>query len=514
MKQKKQKKILFGLSLLMFLGVAAFFIFRGNWQAQNQTNHTDFSNSNAVLSRTSTRRTKLKPKHAANEGKQSTDSWQWVDSWEAWVDGATEQSMKFILEQTQANPMSAQELSAYRASFRADFEAQVQGWKDAGLTKPPASIPKLVGLEEEESTVTVIEPEKYTGPQTIEAVMEAFDEMYNKGHTDSFAETELDEKYPRAEWLAMFLDRGVMVGDYSDYTLYMGLRSNLARFERDGDWVLGVQGVPPTNDWETFKDTYINRKAWELQQIYAARQADPSVIGGTFMGPDDRTFLPYSEGRVYVQREERGASFFGEILTDKQRWDIMLKGKHPEGYEVVYVDANGAILSEPPPPIPPPTGEERRQLEAWLKRGESQQISGVPDRTSLGLDDWDSGGQDRFSGDETVRTEAQAAQKQFERSQAEALERATKSDAEIGADVEKQLTPEPPTAAGIETQLSKRFSPERLEKARQVLERYGPEEGMRRLREDDPEVATQFERRRRDRNPAESETEEPKNPTR
>ena len=510
----KQKKILSGLLLLAVLMLAILFVLRSSWQTQQPAEDTSSSELDTVSSQTSTRRTKLNPKHTSNGGKQSTDSWQWVDSWEAWVDGATEQFMEDFLELTKANPMSAQELAAQRASFRARFEVQVQGWKEAGLTKPPASIPKLVGLEEEESTVTVIEPEKYTGPQTIEAVMEAFDDMYSRGHTDVFAEADLDEKYPRAEWLAMFLDRGVMVGDYSDYTLYMGLRSNLARFERDGDWVLGIQGVPPTNDWETFKAAYIDRKAWEFQQIYAARQANPSVIGGTFMGPDNRTFLPYSEGRVYVQRVERGASFFGEILTDKQRWDIMLQGKHPEGYEIIYVDENGTILSEPPPPIPPPAGEEQRQLEAWLKRGESQQTSGVSDQTSEDWDDWDSGGQDSRPRDETVRAEAQAAQKRFEQSQAEALERATKNDTEIGAALEKQLTPELPTSEGIETQLSERFSPERLEKARQVLERYGPEEGMRRLREDDPEVAAQFERTRRDRNPAESETDKPKNPTR
>lgn len=510
----KQKKILLGLLLLAVLMLAVLFALRSSWQTQQPAEDASSSELDTVSSQISTGRTKLKPKHTSNGVKRSTDSWQWVDSWEAWVDGATEQSMKFILEQTQANPMSVQELSAYRASFRADFEAQVQEWKDAGLTKPPASIPKLVGLDKEESTVTVIEPERYTGDQTVEPVMEAFDEMYSRGHADVFAETELDEKYPRAEWLAMLLDRGVMVGDYSDYTLYMGLRSNLARFERDGDWVLGVQGVPPTNDWETFKDTYIDRKAWEFQQIYAARQVDPSVIGGTFMGPDDRTFLPYSEGRVYVQREERGASFFGEILTDKQRWDIMLQGSHPEGYEIIYVDENGTILSEPPPPIPPPTGEERRQLEAWLKRGESQQTADVPDQIFGDLDDWDSGGQDSRPRDETVRAEAQAAQKRFERSQTEALERATKNDTEIGAALEKQLTPELPTSEGIQTKLNERFSPERLEKAREVLERYGPEEGMRRLREDDPEVAAQVERIRRDRNPAESETEEPENPTR
>ena len=313
----KHKKTVLILSLLASIAIIAFFIFREHWQTQPLTD----------------------------------DSWQWVDSWEAWVDGATTQSMKFVLEQSHADPMSPHKLAALEASFREDFEAQVQGWKEAGLTKPPATIPKLVGFETTESTVTVIEPEKYTGNQTIEAVMEAYDEMYSRGHTDGLSEVKLDEKYPRAEWLAMLLDRGVMVGDYSDYTLYMNERWNLVHFERSGDWVEGTIGVPPANDWETFKAAYINRKAWEFQQIYAARQIDPSVVGGTFMGPDDRTFLPYSEGRVYVQREKRGASFFGSPLTDKQQWGIILFGRHPKDYEIVYVDEKGTILSKPPRPI-------------------------------------------------------------------------------------------------------------------------------------------------------------------
>ena len=113
-----------------------------------------------------------------------------------------------------------------------------------------------------------------------------------------------------------------------------------------------------------------------------------------------------------------------------------------------------------------------------------------------------------------MSAETQDVQKQFERAQTEALERATKGDTEIGGELEKQLTPELPTTEGVETELSGRFSPERLEKAREVLERYGPEEGMRRLREDDPEVAAQVEQTRRDRNPTMSETDGHENPTR
>ena len=55
------------------------------------------------------------------------------------------------------------------------------------------------------------------------------------------------------------------------------------------------------------------------------------------------------------------------------------------------------------------------------------------------------------------------------------------------ADIEKQLTPQ-----GIEG-----VSPDRFDKAQQLIDEYGTEEGLRRLREMDPETARQFERERR-----------------
>lgn len=60
------------------------------------------------------------------------------------------------------------------------------------------------------------------------------------------------------------------------------------------------------------------------------------------------------------------------------------------------------------------------------------------------------------------------------------------------ADIEKQLTPE-----GIEAELSEGLSPERFNNAQQLIDQYGTEEGLRRLRESDPEAARQFERERR-----------------
>lgn len=58
---------------------------------------------------------------------------------------------------------------------------------------------------------------------------------------------------------------------------------------------------------------------------------------------------------------------------------------------------------------------------------------------------------------------------------------------------EEKYTDEPPTAKSIETQLKERLSPERFSKAKQLFDQYGTEEGLRRLRESDPDVARQFE---------------------
>ena len=51
-----------------------------------------------------------------------------------------------------------------------------------------------------------------------------------------------------------------------------------------------------------------------------------------------------------------------------------------------------------------------------------------------------------------------------------------------------------PTEAQFRNTLHQHFSPERLNRAMATLNRYGPKEGLRRLKESDPEVATRFER--------------------
>ena len=76
------------------------------------------------------------------------------------------------------------------------------------------------------------------------------------------------------------------------------------------------------------------------------------------------------------------------------------------------------------------------------------------------------------------------------------------TDAELEAELERLLPPKLPTEERLKTVRREpsptgknlpRISPERLEKARAILNRYGRAEGLRRLRASDPEVARQME---------------------
>ena len=55
-------------------------------------------------------------------------------------------------------------------------------------------------------------------------------------------------------------------------------------------------------------------------------------------------------------------------------------------------------------------------------------------------------------------------------------------------------SPELPNRKSLETALRTQFSPDRFNRAMKTLNQYGPQEGLRRLKESDPEVAKQVER--------------------
>lgn len=72
-----------------------------------------------------------------------------------------------------------------------------------------------------------------------------------------------------------------------------------------------------------------------------------------------------------------------------------------------------------------------------------------------------------------------------------------RSEIENDIDVDPVLTPtssELPTEEYLENALGEQFSSDRFNRAMQTLDQHGPEEGIRRLKDSDPEIAKQLER--------------------
>ena len=120
---------------------------------------------------------------------------------------------------------------------------------------------------------------KYTGPQNVQELMKALDADYNKGdaktevsvsrkgdgiETESYSSnlttSEIDARYPRAEWLQLLLERGIIIGDFHEYASHLARRHALALLEDNPNlWQSGVLDIPPTDDWETYKAAYIDK---------------------------------------------------------------------------------------------------------------------------------------------------------------------------------------------------------------------------------------------------------------
>lgn len=202
--------------------------------------------------------------------------------------------------------------------------------------------------------------EEYTGPQTVEALMEAFDVRYNSRAVNtkwttasetSFGEkrlleftlADMDAKYPREEWLQLLINKGIMIQNFEAYNEYLSVRSDLI-----------LKEFHTKDDWETVKVKYIDTHI----QKYQDKQANSAVEGWVVLGENR---LPVIPGRMYVQKTESGSRIWhttrstskswdgkteilsvkGAELSEKQKSDLLNNGVEPVGWEVVYLDGKG-----------------------------------------------------------------------------------------------------------------------------------------------------------------------------
>jgi hypothetical protein len=97
--------------------------------------------------------------------------------------------------------------------------------------------------------------EPYIEPQTVEALMEAFDDRYSskasntrwtmaieisygQKHQIEFTLVDMDARYPREEWLQMLLNKGVTIDNFEAYDGYLNIRAALIvkEFQTSDNW--------------------------------------------------------------------------------------------------------------------------------------------------------------------------------------------------------------------------------------------------------------------------------------
>ena len=124
----------------------------------------------------------------------------------------------------------------------------------------------------------------YTGPQTVQALMNVFDAEYSRSHLSTtisvsggkfsqLTTAQADAKYPRAAWLQLLLEKGITIENFREYASYLSKRHTLVFLEENPDlWKSGFLGIQPIDDWETYKATYINKLIATQAQIEHAKK--------------------------------------------------------------------------------------------------------------------------------------------------------------------------------------------------------------------------------------------------
>ena len=137
---------------------------------------------------------------------------------------------------------------------------------------------------------------EYAGPQTVQALMDTFNEAYNRKHSRTvltvfskasiaeikrnemmgihawsellskkgvpitFRDREIEARYPRTAWLQLLLERGVTIESLIDYFFCMAHRHQLAFLEDSPHlWKTETYGTSAIDAWETYKTDYVDK---------------------------------------------------------------------------------------------------------------------------------------------------------------------------------------------------------------------------------------------------------------
>ena len=443
--------------------------------------------------------------------------------WETWINKQVDIELEEMMRMYKAEaPWELNEfeenIAIYEDGVRRALQEMMEELKKDSDTPPPLRVIPLEELFNKPDEEPESEPKRHDGPQTAEAIYKTFEGML-------YTNPELEAAYPEKEFLQMLLNRGVVINDYLDYSGYVGVRESLYFLDQnpeDRRWYAFASSVKYTKNLEKLKERFIDDQISDYEAFRAAVDADDTITGGFHKGGK---FLPTGGGRVYIQLERREGGghtqgVMGEELTEEQKFNIFYRGIEPFGYKVIYLDENYDPLTEPFKPLTPKEVLSTEKYEEYLKRKNKTEEKLL----TFEEEDWEFLKKDlKWSNDfddiaedqveeqmpddakrEFRKAQFEEAQRQFEETQREEQAQFTKtmekliewssmSDEEIAADLEKLFTLE-----GIEQQLQEKLVPKpitpgRIEKALETLHLHGPEAGLKRLREVDPEMAKQME---------------------
>ena len=457
-------------------------------------------------------RMRLHPLACADEAEIAAYEKQPISTWEEWLDGTTELALGNLVGWGLFK--TPEEVEAQRQKSRAHFAAKTV---ELRATEPPPKdlqlLPMFIGTPPKPE-----EPERYQGPQTPAALITEYDEAFMESVPES---TEWDTHFPKSAFLQRVLDRGYEVKEERNYTWALTLRRDLIDLKEKPDmWRAGYHGIPITTDYEEYVDGYIDRKIWEHDIAMKVSKENPGYAATTVFFPSSHPdkYLPQAGKITYVRQRPDGAMrTWGSPLTKEQRDNLLYEGKQPEEIEIVFIDDDYNVLSEPPEPY---------DHQKWLERNSYDRMPyglRAPDGTPVTPERYAEIRGEPMSADmlqkyyehteteppidvDGIRAAARDAalqtQEQFQQGLRELERFSNMSDAEVAVELERRLLPQLPglpTDANIENRLwsevqSAQMTPARFEAALKILEQYGPAEGMQKLAEADPKAAEQVKR--------------------
>ncbi len=331
------------------------------------------------------------------------------------------------------------------------------------------------------------------GPQTLEAITETFGD---------YGSSPADEMFPPDQWLQKILAKGVPIENRLDFTGYLAMRNTLFLVAQSPE--MQERSGYPTDSWAAFEDAYINHNILLHQQFSRAIDADPSIDGGMFIGDN---FYPthIDKKTVYVKGRETGATFFGSELTLEEEFNIIFRGIEPDGYDVVYIDDDGKQMSGKPEPI---TQEDflNAHLDKWLENEDGLMGSAwIPPMLAM-PEEFDRLSEETTEEDYTEFVDnrslmqVEAAKEKYEQAREEMMKYARMTDMELKEEFNKLIMSEfgnidgskmsqESTPEQLETVLIEAFTRKSFQEAVSLLDQYGLESGIQRIRETNPSLA-------------------------